>query len=197
MTWYVGRFVCEKKYILSKGWKRTRKYNLQPNTQPKGVDLSEESDLRVPRLRQPSTSFLAKYLDSPKSSIPSNNAQNKRKKLSRQKYIGDKIIDNKASPLIENFRTDEDISSMHDDFRSAFVDDETGEVYEGGSAHIEQISEHHINPFLFICRWFSGFRHGYGICLHIDGTMYEGNWVYGKQSGKGQLMTSDRQVNCF
>ena len=63
-----------------------------------------------------------------------------------------------------------------EDFRAAFYDEQTGEVYEGG--------------------WFNGKRHGRGICLYIDGSMYEGNWNYGKEHGHGQLMSGDRQVIC-
>jgi len=63
-----------------------------------------------------------------------------------------------------------------EDFRAAFYDEQTGEVFEGG--------------------WFNGKRHGRGICLYIDGSMYEGNWNYGKEHGHGQLMSGDRQVIC-
>ena len=41
-----------------------------------------------------------------------------------------------------------------DGYKSAFLDEDTGEVYEGS--------------------WFNGMRHGKGICLYTDGTMYEG-----------------------
>lgn len=61
-----------------------------------------------------------------------------------------------------------------DDYKSAFFDETTGEVFEGG--------------------WHSGKRHGRGICLFIDGSMFEGNWSLGKESGHGQLLSGDRQV---
>lgn len=59
-------------------------------------------------------------------------------------------------------------------YREAYMDCDTGEVYEGG--------------------WYYGLRHGKGICIYSDGLMYEGSWVANKEHGKGQLMTGDRQV---
>lgn len=59
-------------------------------------------------------------------------------------------------------------------YREAFMDCDTGEVYEGG--------------------WYYGLRHGKGVCIYSDGLMYEGAWVAGKEHGKGLLMTGDRQV---
>ncbi|CAE7376019.1 PIP5K6, partial [Symbiodinium microadriaticum] len=58
-------------------------------------------------------------------------------------------------------------------YRSAFLDDTTGEVYEGG--------------------WCNGLRHGYGVAVFVDGTMYEGSWVNGREHGQGQWMSSNRQ----
>lgn len=43
--------------------------------------------------------------------------------------------------------------------------------------------------------WFRGLRHGRGICLYTDGCLYEGQWVLGKEQGRGLLMTGDRQVS--
>jgi hypothetical protein len=59
-------------------------------------------------------------------------------------------------------------------YREAFMDCDSGELYEGG--------------------WYYGTRHGKGICLYSDGLMYEGNWVANKEHGKGTLMTGDRQI---
>ena len=61
------------------------------------------------------------------------------------------------------------------DYRSAFLDEDTGEVYEGG--------------------WFPRLmkRNGLGICLYPDGRIYEGVWLMGKEHGRGQLLTGDRQ----
>lgn len=41
---------------------------------------------------------------------------------------------------------------------------------------------------------FNGIRHGMGICLRPDGTLYEGSWINGKETGPGKLMYSDRKV---
>ena len=41
---------------------------------------------------------------------------------------------------------------------------------------------------------FNGIRHGLGICLRSDGTLYEGTWVNGKETGPGKLMFSDRKI---
>jgi hypothetical protein len=50
------------------------------------------------------------------------------------------------------------------DYRDAFMDVDSGEIYEG--------------------QWMFGFRHGLGICLYCDGLMYEGFWVKGREHGK-------------
>lgn len=59
-------------------------------------------------------------------------------------------------------------------YREAFVDVDTGEIYEG--------------------EWYNGHRHGRGIVLYADGLMYEGMWYKGKEHGKGDLMLSDRTI---
>lgn len=59
-------------------------------------------------------------------------------------------------------------------YRDAFMDSETGEIYEG--------------------EWYNGHRHGRGIVLYADGLMYEGTWLKGKEHGKGDLMLSDRTI---
>lgn len=43
-------------------------------------------------------------------------------------------------------------------------------------------------------RWYCGVRHGHGVCLYADGTMFEGAWVFGREHGRGVLMTGSRQV---
>lgn len=60
------------------------------------------------------------------------------------------------------------------DFKDAFLDENTGEIYEGG--------------------WKFGMKHGPGICLYNDGLLYDGNWNNGKECGKGTLMTGDRKL---
>jgi hypothetical protein len=69
-----------------------------------------------------------------------------------------------------------ELDDSNSDYRIAYMDDETGEVYEGGwYAHAQR-------------------RHGMGICLYSDGTMYEGSWSMGREHGKGQLMTGERST---
>ena len=69
-----------------------------------------------------------------------------------------------------------ELDDSKSNYRVAFLDDETGEVYEGGwYPHTQR-------------------RHGAGICLFADGTLYEGGWLMGREHGKGQLMTGERQI---
>lgn len=69
---------------------------------------------------------------------------------------------------------DPDCDDPEEDYREAFQDCDSGEIYEGG--------------------WTYGARNGRGVCLYNDGLLYEGNWLQNKEHGKGQLMTSDRKV---
>ena len=73
-------------------------------------------------------------------------------------------------------RSESGIDDSKTDYRVAFLDEDTGEVYEGGwCPELRQ-------------------RHGRGICAYADGTLYEGSWIYGKEQGKGSLMTGNRQL---
>ena len=38
-------------------------------------------------------------------------------------------------------------------------------------------------------------RHGQGVCLYADGSIYEGSWLFGREQGQGSLMTAERQVS--
>ncbi len=67
-----------------------------------------------------------------------------------------------------------DNDDPHSDYREAFQDVDTGEIYEGQYA--------------------MGYRHGHGICLYIDGLMYEGSWYKGREHGRGELMTGNRRL---
>ena len=51
---------------------------------------------------------------------------------------------------------------------------EAQEVYEGG--------------------WAGGQRSGTGVCLYPDGSLFEGEWVRGREHGKGKLLTATRAV---
>jgi hypothetical protein len=54
-----------------------------------------------------------------------------------------------------------ELDDSNSDYRVAFLDDETGEIYEGGwHPHARR-------------------RHGTGVCMYSDGSMYEGGWAMG------------------
>lgn len=76
--------------------------------------------------------------------------------------------------LLREFSSNGDSLHFGDNYMSASLDEESGEIYEGAL--------------------FNGFRHGKGICLFPDGNMYEGAWFCGKEHGRGQLLTGDRKV---
>lgn len=76
------------------------------------------------------------------------------------------------TPSGDRQRTKSDQSSQS--WRPAYVDDEAGQVYEGG--------------------WEKGERTGHGTCVYSNGHMYEGNWRRGKEHGQGHLMTGDRKT---
>lgn len=69
-----------------------------------------------------------------------------------------------------------ELDDSESEYRVAFLEEETGEVYEGGWHPYAQR------------------RHGLGVCLYADGTMYEGSWVFGREHGRGQLMTGERHI---
>jgi hypothetical protein len=105
-----------------------------------------------------------------------------------------------------------------EDYRSAFYDEETGEIYEGGYGPLSVAISLSLSFFLLIfpllsfvslCHplcstvmpsvplwlsWISGTRHGKGVCLYGDGTLYEGSWVSGREHGYGVWMTGERQI---
>jgi len=74
-------------------------------------------------------------------------------------------------PVVEEERNCEE-------WREAFVDDEANEVYEGEVAG--EFSE----------------REGHGVCVYLgaDNAMYEGEWLSGREHGRGVLMTATREV---
>lgn len=74
--------------------------------------------------------------------------------------------------LLGHRNPDNDNPSLN--YREAFQDCDSGEIYEG--------------------QWAYGARQGRGVCVYCDGLMYEGNWNRGKEHGKGELMTGDRRV---
>lgn len=57
-------------------------------------------------------------------------------------------------------------------WRSLFLDEESGEIYEGG--------------------WRGGRRHGKGMCVYANQNIYEGTWKDGKEHGFGRIMRGNR-----
>lgn len=95
-----------------------------------------------------------------------------------------------AAPLVDEIEED-------DDFKSAFLDEDTGEIYEGrfeSCALCFVLSGKRILLLRHGCSWHHGFRHGFGICVYADGNMYEGFWLLGREHGHGVLMSGKRQV---
>ena len=41
---------------------------------------------------------------------------------------------------------------------------------------------------------YCGARHGFGKMIYIDGTIYEGDWLYGLKHGKGMFQYKDGSV---
>ncbi len=76
-------------------------------------------------------------------------------------------LDDSSEDHIELFDQDQ---TVVEDFRSAFFDEDSGEIYEGGSVTLFPSYSH---P----SRWIAGARNGKGVCLYADGTLYEGFWV--------------------
>ena len=64
-----------------------------------------------------------------------------------------------------------------DGWKAAFFDEEANEVYEG------ELSE-------------SSMRDGYGLCVYCSSgnNMFEGEWHGGRESGRGTLMSAQRDV---
>ena len=168
-----GKFICEKKYLLSKSGSYRRH---------KSSDELETPRLISQRVRQaPSYNRFANDevgLKRKRNSFPLNKLE-KGLKMSlsphqqyyQQQQQAQLQLQQQAIKFKEEYYE-------NDDYRIAFYDEETGEVYEGG--------------------WMKGLnggkRHGRGICVYNDGTMYEGQWQNGKCQGRGQLMTVNRQI---
>ena len=66
-----------------------------------------------------------------------------------------------------------DVHDKTERYRSVFFDEDLGSYYEGW--------------------WAFGNRHGEGVCLYADKTLFEGHWNLGREHGKGALMTADRK----
>jgi hypothetical protein len=164
-----GYACCEKKYIYSKvPIKRLPRQNSE-NKAENNV-INSESSGRAVRIRHaPSYSYedvIAEPTYKRTKSLKiktDNNGDNEGSALDSTKHHSDAFEGYQQSAHY-NF----------DGYKSAYLDEETGEIYEG--------------------EWSCGYKHGRGICLYPDLVMYEGNWVFGKPSGLGLLMSSKREI---
>jgi len=119
------------------------------------------------------------------------------------RHLPDDIHLGSAPDMVANGLADSS-GNVVSTYRSAYLDPDTGDIYEGG--------------------WVDGFRHGRGVCLYAlpsvlvetkdqeisrststsllsnknEATqshfMYEGDWHRGKEHGQGEYMTGDRDV---
>lgn len=182
-----GTLYCEKRYMVSKeiNHKRTRRTNSEI-----AAAASSERDVDANGLRHISTrprhapNFGSHRADCDNFAV---SAHRKRKglavchtsKLSRSSISSADALESFAlgetKPVKAVAKSKERLDNYDiENYRTAFTDEETGEIYEG--------------------EWFSGRRNGFGVCLYPDGTMLEGKWVNGKAVGKGSLMTDSRKV---
>ena len=172
-----GLLVCEKRYMLTKSASVVRKGKLH-----RGGDGGEQGIDRSMLARPRSGSYLDFEGYEPTSGLKRKRAPKAPRGFSgdddqgsggeggnSSSGGGDRGYGSPRSGVSTLLNEGDD-----DDYKSAFFDETTGEVFEGG--------------------WHSGKRHGRGICLFIDGSMFEGNWSLGKESGHGQLLSGDRQV---
>jgi hypothetical protein len=67
--------------------------------------------------------------------------------------VEDTVVPSKGK---HNAVKEEEIDEDGPNYRSAFYDEDTCEVYEG--------------------EWLNGYRNGFGVVLYADGQLYEGNW---------------------
>mmetsp|Transcript_14674 Transcript_14674/g.22141 ORF Transcript_14674/g.22141 Transcript_14674/m.22141 type:complete len:748 (+) Transcript_14674:55-2298(+) len=190
-----GTLRCEKKYMLSKLGGRPRKSSISPlSTRHDG---SDEAVRMSTRHRYPPTPMDAWHEDpvpTPASAAVLSNGTPVDESFSprplqkrRRTSLGASTSAEEAAmtssigftpsymkSIQQDQLSDAYSDDIQDDYRHAFYDEDTGDVYEGG--------------------WENGLRHGKGIALFPDGTMYEGTWLNGKKHGFGQLMDSNRQV---
>jgi hypothetical protein len=159
--------ICEKRYMLSKSASSTKRGKRQDGEQ--AIDRSS-----LARARSGS------YLDF--EGYEQLTPGGKRKRPSSSKGGGDEGGFGSGENFGSRRKSSEGPIDYvpipnegdDDDYRAAFYDEGSGEVYEGG--------------------WYNGKRHGRGICMYVDGTMFEGNWSLGKEQGHGQLLSGDRHV---
>jgi hypothetical protein len=140
---------------------------------------SDGGDLSLKRKRNSSLGGSAKLAISPASTKLGSYAKESSSSATMSKIHTPKDLLSSSSVvapfgLVLTGSRDPDSDDPGADYREAFQDCDTGEIYEGG--------------------WAYGARYGRGVCLYNDGLLYEGNWLQNKEHGKGQLMTADRKV---
>lgn len=105
----------------------------------------------------------------------SHNNTTKASKADLARYYNEQYADHPMALVgSRNPDNDEAAAPGAEGYREAFLDVDSGEIYEG--------------------QWSHGMRHGFGLCLYCHGLLYEGQWLRGREHGKGTLMTADRQV---
>ena len=188
-------FKCEKKYVTSKykGLKRGRKPLSLYNPDAQEIDDQYKMTTRPKSLSPVAKSWKAAAPSTEENVKPVN--PHKKKRQSGLVYNKSRPVEGVANNLVNVNHTKEknvpaaakgaNLVSLNDEnavedtlsnHKSAFLDEETGEVYEGGWCPYQHL------------------RSGKGICLFPDGLMYEGFWFNGKEHGRGQLMTTERMI---
>ena len=181
---------CEKKYITSKykGLKRGRKpLSYHSSNQQE----SDEHHCMTTRPRIPLScvkQFALKVVDNDSTQEISITGKNKRSFRTSKDFVVDNSSRNgsfRQTSLLQRLVTHppEKVAVKYNDqveiqmdptYRCPSLDDESGEIYEGG--------------------WTDGKRNGKGVCLFADGLIYEGSWAGGVEAGFGQLMTAERRL---
>ena len=164
-----GYACCEKKYIYSKvPIKRVSRQSSENKTE---VNIpNSESSGRAVRIRHAPSYAYEDVISEPTY----KRAKTLKIKIDSGGDNEGSMLDSLKHHSDSHDRYNQLIAYSFDGYKSAHLDEETGEIYEG--------------------EWSNGLRHGRGICLYPDLVMYEGNWVFGKPSGFGLLLSSKRDV---
>lgn len=168
-----GKFMCEKRYLLSKSGSYRRHRSSDDIETPRQIGQ---------RVRQ-APNFNNRFGNNEVGQKRKRNSFPSLKSSKLEKGIKYSMIQAQQFQLYQSsshsIKSTEDLGYEDDEYKIAFLDEESGEIYEGGWMRSSNGS---------------GRRHGRGICLFTDGTIYEGLWSNGKCQGRGQLMTGTRQI---
>ena len=168
-----GKFKCEKRYLLSKSGSYRRHRSIDD------IETPRQTGQRIRQAPNYDNRFAVNELGQKRKRNSFPGGKNKEKGIKVSLIQAQQFQLHQSSGLLLNdIKIKEELGHEDDEYRIAFADDETGEIYEGG--------------------WIKGIkggrRHGRGICIFTDGTMYEGMWANGKCHGRGQLMTLNRHI---